>query len=41
MLYFVMITDETQATLESICYDGWYSLDVNDMWDLIESLASS
>ena len=34
------ITHETQATLESMCYGGLCSLNVDDMWDLFESLAS-
>jgi len=34
------ITHETLATLESVCYGGLYSLNVDDMWDLFESLAS-
>jgi len=33
------ITYETRAILESICYGGLCSLDVDDMWDLFESLA--
>ena len=33
------ITPETRATLESICYGGLCSLDVDDMYDLFESLA--
>ena len=33
------ITHETRATLESMCYGGLCSLDVDDMWDLFESLA--
>jgi len=32
------ITPETRAILESICYGGLGSLDVDDMWDLFESL---
>jgi len=35
------ITHETQAILESLCYGGLYSLNVDDMWDLFEYLASS
>jgi len=33
------ITHETRATLESMCYGGLCSLDVDDMWNLFESLA--
>jgi len=33
------ITHETQATLESMCYGGLCSLDVDDMRDLFEFLA--
>ena len=33
------ITHETGATLESMCYGGLCSLNVDDMWDLFESLA--
>jgi len=32
------ITLETRATLESMCYGGLCSLNVDDMWDLFESL---
>jgi len=34
------ITHETRATLESMCCGGLFSLNVDDMWDLFESLAS-
>jgi len=33
------ITHETRAILESMCYGDLCSLDVDDMWDLFESLA--
>ena len=33
------ITHETRATLESMCHGGMCYLDVDDMWDLFESLA--
>ena len=33
------ITHETRAILESMCYGGLCSLDVDGMWDLFESLA--
>jgi len=32
------ITYETRATLESMCYGGLCSLDVDDIWDLFEAL---
>jgi len=35
------ITCETRATLESMCYGGLCSLNVDDMWNLFEYLASS
>ena len=35
------ITHKTRATLESMCYGGLCSLNVDDMWDLFEYLASS
>jgi len=34
------ITYETQATLESMCYVGLCSLDVDDLWDLFKFLTS-
>ena len=34
------ITHETRATLESMCYGGLFLLNVDDMWDLFESLTS-
>jgi len=34
------ITHETQATLESMCYGGLCSLNVDDLWDLFEYLTS-
>ena len=34
------ITHETRATLESMCYGGLCSLNVDDMWDLFEYLTS-
>jgi len=34
------IPRETRATLESMCYGGLCSLNVDDLWDLFESLAS-
>jgi len=34
------ITYETRATLESMCYDGLFFLNVDNIWDLVESLAS-
>jgi len=34
------ITCGTRAILESMCYDGLCSLNVDDMRDLFESLAS-
>jgi len=33
-------TYETRAILESMCYGGMCYLNVDDMWDLFESLAS-
>ena len=33
------ITNETRAILKSMCYGSLCSLDVDDMWDLFESLA--
>ena len=33
------ITHETRATLESMCYGALCSLNVDNMWDLFESLA--
>jgi len=42
-IYDVMlegITHETQVTLESMCYGGLCSLNVDDMWNLFKSLAS-
>ena len=37
---FEGITHETRATLESMSYGGLCSLNVDDMWNLFESLAS-
>jgi len=34
------ITNGTRATLESMCFDCLCSLNVDDMWDLFESLTS-
>ena len=34
------ITHESRATLESMCYGGLCSLNVDDMWDLFEYLPS-
>ena len=34
------IKHETQVTLESICYRGLCFLNVDDMWNFFESLAS-
>jgi len=34
------ITHETRATLDSMCYGGLCSLNVDDMWDFFESLTS-
>jgi len=34
------VTYETQATLESMCYNTLGSLNADDIWDLFESLAS-
>ena len=33
------ITHKTRATLESMCYGGLCSLNVDDMWDLFKFLA--
>ena len=33
------ITYETQTTLESMCYGGLCSLNVDDIWDLFKYLA--
>jgi len=33
------ITQKTRPTLESMCYCGMCSLDIDNMWDLFESLA--
>jgi len=33
------ITYETQGIVDSVCYYGSSSLDVDDIWDLFESLA--
>ena len=35
---FEGITHETRAILESMCYGGLCSLDVDSMWDLFEPL---
>jgi len=34
------ITYETRATLESMCYGGLCFLNVDDVWDLFESMVS-
>jgi len=33
------ITYDTRATIESMCHGGLCSLNVDDMWNLFESLA--